>query len=333
MTTTEKKKTHNDYYSEALEPQMKVINDAHTTQLEADAKTKQQINAAIDTATQATVGGYQQQINDAPSASRPLYDANALQEAVNRKKIQESMANMGLSQSGLSDSMSTALAVQKNKADSEVAQQERAYVQQLENIISQTVTAAESEKLEQANAIDRATAEQYNTALGNAATSAAGAAATMVAADSAAQQAEIDRQFQSALQTRKYELEQGLIMLQGKIQQAQALGDHFLASQLQEEKANLDTQLIQLSAASKYSAETLLAAAEYEMELIEQRGYSPEDARRMANEWFGINLGTATGSSSSVIDTLRGTLGSAFQTAGNWWKQVEKKHTYNSFFN
>ena len=69
---------------------------------QADDKLIQQTNAAIDKAAAASAKPYQTQLDELPALYGKLYDANAVQELVNRRQVQETMANMGLTDSGLS---------------------------------------------------------------------------------------------------------------------------------------------------------------------------------------------------------------------------------------
>ena len=68
---------------------------------QADDKLIQQTNAAIDKAAAASAKPYQTQLDELPALYGKLYDANAVQELVNRRQGQETMANMGLTDSGL----------------------------------------------------------------------------------------------------------------------------------------------------------------------------------------------------------------------------------------
>lgn len=133
---------------------------------EADAALKEQINASIDTAAGTAAGVYQAEIDQAPLDSRAQYDENAMREALNRKQIEETLANMGMTDSGMSSSMHTALAVQRSRADNDVRVAERSRIQAAQSAIDQIRADAEMQKAEKSMAIDQATSEwEQNAAL------------------------------------------------------------------------------------------------------------------------------------------------------------------------
>ena len=163
-----------------------------------DATLKEQINATLDASAESQASVYRQEIAQAPLDSRVLYDQNAMQEAVNRKKIAESLANMGMTDSGLSSSMQTALTVQKSRGDNSVRAAEQQRIRAAESAIDQIFANNEQQKAAKSIEIDQATADyalaQKQTAEQNATQTATAlynaeveAEATMYAADVEAQ--------------------------------------------------------------------------------------------------------------------------------------------------
>lgn len=128
-----------------------------------DAALKEQINATLDASAEAQTGTYRQEIERAPLDSRIQYDKNAMQEAVNRKKIAESLANMGMTDSGLSSSMQTALTVQKSRADNSVRVAEQQRIRAAESAIDQIYANNELQKAQSSIEIDQAGAEYART--------------------------------------------------------------------------------------------------------------------------------------------------------------------------
>lgn len=130
-------------------------NASAQRQIEAQRKiTEQSIqknDAVVDKATAATTAQYQKQIDEAPTVYREQYDNNALAEAVNRRKLQESMANLGLTDSGLNRTQQTALSVMKGNADAATRQQQQEYVDGLQSAIDQVYAKGEAEKAAFAN--------------------------------------------------------------------------------------------------------------------------------------------------------------------------------------
>lgn len=130
-------------------------NASAQRQIDAQRKiTEQSIqknDAVVDKATAATTAQYQKQIDEAPTVYRGQYDANALAEAVNRRKLQESMANLGLTDSGLNRTQQTALSVMKGNADAATRRQQQEYVDGLQSAIDQVYAKGEAEKAAFAN--------------------------------------------------------------------------------------------------------------------------------------------------------------------------------------
>lgn len=155
-------KTAKDYTKELYAQGLTQVDSWKKDQQAINEETLRQINQAVDTATASGVAKYQEAINAAPESSRKLYDENAITEAVNRKRVQESMANMGMTDSGLSGSLHTSLAVARGNADSEVRRQEKAYVDQLKAAIADLYTAGATQKAAEKASLDKQLAEGYN---------------------------------------------------------------------------------------------------------------------------------------------------------------------------
>ena len=76
-------------------------NNLKEQRTQADEAFIKQVQDAIDKSTASAAKPYQTQIEQLPSQYQKLYDTNAVQELVNRRQVQETMANMGLTDSGL----------------------------------------------------------------------------------------------------------------------------------------------------------------------------------------------------------------------------------------
>ena len=201
--STQKKYTED--YLAAAQPQ---FEEEVRKRKEADAKLKEQIDASIDAAAGTSAAVYQQEIEQAPLDSRAQYDANAMREAITRKQIEESLANMGMTDSGMSSSMHTALAVQRSRADNDVRVAERSRIQAAQSAIDQIRADAEMQKAEKGMAIDQATSEwEQNAALemqNSAMTAGATAYAADVEAQSSAQQTALDYHNKRAAMAQSY---------------------------------------------------------------------------------------------------------------------------------
>ena len=248
--------TYDEYYQSSYNSQMGTFTPGYEALQKSNEEYLQGFDSSVDTQTAAATSAYQQKIDAAPSMSRPLYDANAINEAVNRKKVQEGMANMGMTDSGLSSSMQTAMAIQKSNADHQVRQQERAYVQDLERAIADVVAQGESTKQAEHARINKETADYYANGIANISASAATAASDAMAADRdfALELYQTDLDSWKFLQGQQFEYdmaninhmndvellgvksyyEQMNMWIQGEIDDALAQGNHDRAKELKE---------------------------------------------------------------------------------------------------
>lgn len=156
-----------EYIDKLYNQSQGVAGQLHEQRKQSDDEVIQQINAAIDRATASSTNPYKTQMEQLPSQYQPLFDANAVQELVGRRQVQEAMANMGLTDSGLNRTQQTALSVQRGNADASVrlAQQQKA--QELQDKISQLVENAAAQKQQQEATIRGNTSDWYNTLLSN----------------------------------------------------------------------------------------------------------------------------------------------------------------------
>ncbi len=139
----------------------------HEQRKQSDDEVIQQINAAIDRATASSTNPYKTQMEQLPSQYQSLFDANAVQELVGRRQVQEAMANMGLTDSGLNRTQQTALSVQRGNADASVRLAQQQKTQELQDKISQLVENAAAQKQQQEASIRANTSDWYNTLLSN----------------------------------------------------------------------------------------------------------------------------------------------------------------------
>ena len=144
-----------------------VAGQLHEQRKKSDDEVIQQINAAIDRATASSTNPYKTQMEQLPSQYQSLFDANAVQELVGRRQVQEAMANMGLTDSGLNRTQQTALSVQRGNADASVRLAQQQKTQELQDKISQLVENAAAQKQQQEASIRANTSDWYNTLLSN----------------------------------------------------------------------------------------------------------------------------------------------------------------------
>lgn len=106
------------------------------------------LNQAAEETNKAATSKLQAEIDGAQSKFQPQYDANAVQELISRRQVQETMANMGLTDSGLNRTQQTAIALQRGNADSATRRQQSDYINQLQLAIEEAYANMQQEKLQ-----------------------------------------------------------------------------------------------------------------------------------------------------------------------------------------
>lgn len=156
-----------EYIDKLYNQSQGMAGQLHEQRKKSDDEVIQQINAAIDRATASSTNPYKTQMEQLPSQYQSLFDANAVQELVGRRQVQEAMANMGLTDSGLNRTQQTALSVQRGTADASVRLAQQQKTQELQDKISQLVENAAAQKQQQEASIRANTSDWYNTLLSN----------------------------------------------------------------------------------------------------------------------------------------------------------------------
>lgn len=194
-------KTQQQHYDDIYKKGLAAAGEQKTEREAADAQMLAQINAAIDKSADTTAGIYQKNIDAAPQKYQEAYDKNAVNEAFARKRVQESMANMGLTDSGYNITTQTALTLQRGNADAAVAAEQRDYVRKLEDAIDAVRADAEQQKKAQALSAEAERQKWWDNILADLRTSSSTAAADMYAADQeyAAKQAQAAADYASEL--------------------------------------------------------------------------------------------------------------------------------------
>lgn len=160
-------KTLEEQIQEYLTRGQNQANQLYEQRKKADASYIQQANEAVDRTTTASVKPYQTQVEQLPASYQELYDANAVQELVGRRKVRETMANMGLTDSGLNRTQQTALSIQRGNADAAARLEQQKKTQALQDQIAQLIAGGEAQKQQQAAAVYSGTGDWYNNLLAN----------------------------------------------------------------------------------------------------------------------------------------------------------------------
>lgn len=201
-----------ELYSQGLNQTDRILK----RRLEADESLIQQTNAAIDKAAEASVKPYQTQLDELPALYGKLYDANAVQELVNRRQVQETMANMGLTDSGLNRTQQTAIALQRGNADAQVRLSQQQKTQELQDRIDQLLGNSAAQKIQQEADIRNATEKWYSSTLENLRSSAAQQGTSAYNAQMQAQAAEAKAREQAAQAAAQATTQANLALAQGK---------------------------------------------------------------------------------------------------------------------
>lgn len=142
-------------------------NNLKEQRTQADEAFIKQVQDVIDKSTASAAKPYQTQIEQLPSQYQKLYDTNAVQELVNRRQVQETMANMGLTDSGLNRTQQTAIAIQRGNADAAARLEQQQKTQELQDKIAQLIESGAAQKQQQEAAIRNDSANWYNSLLGD----------------------------------------------------------------------------------------------------------------------------------------------------------------------
>lgn len=142
-------------------------NNLKEQRTQADEAFIKQVQDAIDKSTASAAKPYQTQIEQLPSQYQKLVDTNAVQELVNRRQVQEAMANMGLTDSGLNRTQQTAIAIQRGNADAAARLEQQQKTQELQDKIAQLMESGAAQKQQQEAAIRNDSANWYNSLLGD----------------------------------------------------------------------------------------------------------------------------------------------------------------------
>lgn len=94
--------SYDDYYKANLANGQKRLDEENAAAKKRNEELMRQIGEAIDQSAGEQENTYQQSIDAAPSRFQSAYDANTIGELIGRRQLQESMANLGLTDGGLS---------------------------------------------------------------------------------------------------------------------------------------------------------------------------------------------------------------------------------------
>lgn len=107
-------------------------------------------NAAYAAAAKVNTDKVNSDIAALPGQYKAQYDSNNITEAVNRRKLAERMANLGLTDSGLNRTQDTAITLQRSNADAKLDRQQTAAADSLRQQLAEYNAKLEQEKAQKA---------------------------------------------------------------------------------------------------------------------------------------------------------------------------------------
>lgn len=141
---------YDDYEKQNLD-KINAQQDVYKNQRDDAAKQYiDRYNESINAAEKPTEDNIQHQIAQVPGQFSDQYDANAVQKLIGQRQVEEAMANMGLSNSGLDAAAQTGLATQQNAADAATRLKQQAAVDSLNQALIQAQAQAAAQKQAQA---------------------------------------------------------------------------------------------------------------------------------------------------------------------------------------
>ena len=199
--------SYDEYYRANLENGQQRLDEENAAAKKRNEELMRQIGAAIDQSAVAQENTYQQSIDAAPSRFQSAYDANTIGELIGRRQLQESMANLGLTDSGISRTQDTALTVARQNADASTRAGQTEYVNKLKSDIDTVRANAAAQKAEKQIALDAERDSWYRKAIAQMQSDAQTAAAKAWEADQtyAAEKYKADTEAAAAVEKARYE--------------------------------------------------------------------------------------------------------------------------------
>lgn len=120
--------------TKAAQAQTKAYATARNKQAKRDYTAQA---AAINAARKKSVQSYQKQIKEAKQAYQGQLDTNAVQAMIDRRQVAQTLADIGLTNSGLNRTQQTAINVGRSTADAAVRRQRQTAVEALRTKIAE----------------------------------------------------------------------------------------------------------------------------------------------------------------------------------------------------
>lgn len=119
-------------------------------------------NQVIDSSAAVLKNQYQDRIDEVPKKFAGDFDGHLIDELVARKNLENTMADLGMTDSGLNRSQQAAISVMRGNADAETRRQQRDYITAAEQAIDQVLAQAETDKATYANSVNAQKRDQLD---------------------------------------------------------------------------------------------------------------------------------------------------------------------------
>ena len=120
------------------------------------------IDKNIDAQKAAADAQAKKQLNNADKKYRRQYDANAIQEIVDQKALNERMANLGLSKSGLNATQQTAIALARGNRDASTTASHNQFIDDTNLALQKVYADAEADRASKKLAAQQQYADDLN---------------------------------------------------------------------------------------------------------------------------------------------------------------------------
>ena len=155
-------KTQAEYIEEQNRAAQAETEKRWTQREEQDAAYIAANNSAVDQSTAAALKPYETRMEQLPEEYRKQYDYNAVEELVRQKQVAETMANLGLTDSGLNRTQQTAIAVSRGNADAAARLSQQEKTQELRDKMDQLKATGEIQKQQTAAEVKANSQAWYN---------------------------------------------------------------------------------------------------------------------------------------------------------------------------
>ena len=145
-----------NYYDDQYDKGVKRISGLANTQIK-------QVNKTYDTSNAKLQADADRNILAGSNSYESAYNDNAVQRAINERQIRTSMANAGLSDSGLNRTQLTAVQLQKANADNTVTMQKNAFINKIRSTLQESIYQNEQARQNEINTINNQKTADINT--------------------------------------------------------------------------------------------------------------------------------------------------------------------------